>query len=1500
SIDIVDLPTHGTVEIRSGRVLYTPDANYSGPDSFSYRVTDGEGQTSNIAFVPITVRPVADAPLLSVVPGEGNQDTAIALNISSELVDLDGSESLLIDISNLRPGSTLSAGTLIGPSHYRLTSADLNGLTITPGPGMTSDFSLTVMAVASEQTGETANTVMPLPVAVNTIAVDPLSIIDFVVNDGDVQRSQIDSLDVTFNQDIMVEDPAGDFWIQNTDQSKVVHIPPDHFHYDSKTFTLHIDVRGMIDTDDQYAIAINQAGVNSALNRSVTLQSGPTFFTEQLTLPFHRLLADFTGNNLVDNDDWLEMEPHYRTVTDDPNYRDVMDLDGNGTIDRFDYEIWRNQVDETTDFLAPLIVADVVRPDRIMDGATREFTSTADLFGGAFDPSGMTSFTASLDNAAPVDLMGQLDQYGSFSIPLLQLASLSGKSLADGQHQIKLSATDRFNNTTDDVTIDFKIDTVPPVSPSAPELILPDGTMISGGTISATQFTLRTDSETGSLVTLYRDGVEVASTVANSPAEFPLNVSLLDDGTYTFQVVAEDKATNVGNLSQPLTITIDTTAPAINQFALDSASDTGIQGDSTTTLGVVNLVGQTEPMTQVTLVETGQSMTSAADGRFQFDNVPLSFGENEFTLRVTDALGNSDTTALFVFRSILESDPPALTAILSHDTGRSSSDRITSDATISGAVSDASGVTGLFISIDDGDSLDVSSALNGGTYSLTPTLIGSLADFRDGLHTVSLFAVDFYGNQSPAVDVVFTLDTQNPLPPLTPDLNVASDLGGSNSDDLTSATSLGFTISTQANELLQVELDGNQQLQATATNGIATFTIDSLGAGSHTIRAVAIDVAGNQSAASAPLTFVIDSTPPASPTIVFAGPPSGSDLIDISGNTESGATVRLYRRAAIGAALQTTADASGKYRFQGVAVANGVNAFRVVAIDLTGNESTSTSEFVYTAPDLSPPEISVQLANDSGISANDLITRDPSLRGMVDDASRIASFQVSVNGSTFVDSRGSLSGSSFALSRSTLESIAGRPLTDGTVRVSLRASDELGHASDDLDFSFQLDVTRPATPSPLVLLNDTGALSDDFVTSDPSLKLQTLASTSDAEVVLFRDGVEVARQPASGTVNFDIMTMEGRFALTAQSVDTAGNVSFFTAPTYVVVDRGITTPKISLDPTSIARQFGSGNHTTLSSPTLIGRGEPGGTLELVGTPFATTIDDDGRFELTIDVEPGVNSFEVVSRDDAGNEVTTTFEVNYHDIRPPQITIALQNDTGRSNTDLRTYDPALRVLAVDSLPVSTLTASLDGKPAQDVLPMLDEDLLLLDAAHLQQLLGSDLQDGRHTIVIGAGDSAGNSTTQSLSFDLDRIAHPANTPPDLISGDDAGPSAFDNVTNVTTPRIRLFAEYGSLVHFYADGNLIGEAYSNGVAMVVSPELTDGVHTFTATVEDVTGNLSNMTPPLNVTIETVAPIEPQFVFDGGEFDVVDAQTTLETIGLIGMTEALARVEVASVSLV
>ena len=116
------------------------------------------------------ITPVPDAPNLTA-SGVGVEDKYAVLNISSSLVDTDGSETLTIYVRNLPTGTTLNHGTLmsdavtlqngtvIAAGSYQLAAADLPGLQIQnlahDSDYGTADFQISVLAVSRDQVNAT-------------------------------------------------------------------------------------------------------------------------------------------------------------------------------------------------------------------------------------------------------------------------------------------------------------------------------------------------------------------------------------------------------------------------------------------------------------------------------------------------------------------------------------------------------------------------------------------------------------------------------------------------------------------------------------------------------------------------------------------------------------------------------------------------------------------------------------------------------------------------------------------------------------------------------------------------------------------------------------------------------------------------------------------------------------------------------------------------------------------------------------------------------------------------------------------------------------------------------------------------------------------------------------------------------------------------------------------------------------------------------------------------
>ncbi len=171
--------THGSLTRVGGVFTYTPAAEYSGPDSFTYVVTDGNGTSQ--ATVTINVAAVNDAPVAISGPATTDEDTTSAPILVATDID---SSILSADCTTTEDGATVVD---LGDGRIAFTPPpDFNGeVTITCD--VADDQGAHSIAVAVVTV--TVTPVNDAPVAVDDVAsVDQeLSIvIDVLSNDSDV------------------------------------------------------------------------------------------------------------------------------------------------------------------------------------------------------------------------------------------------------------------------------------------------------------------------------------------------------------------------------------------------------------------------------------------------------------------------------------------------------------------------------------------------------------------------------------------------------------------------------------------------------------------------------------------------------------------------------------------------------------------------------------------------------------------------------------------------------------------------------------------------------------------------------------------------------------------------------------------------------------------------------------------------------------------------------------------------------------------------------------------------------------------------------------------------------------------------------------------------------------------------------------------------------------------------------------------------------------------
>ena len=130
-------PQHGVLVLNGdGSFSYTPNANYNGSDSFTYRVTDADGAVST-ATVSLTITAVNDAPsAVPIADRDSTAGTTVTFDAAAAFADVDGDgDTLSYSSTGLPPGLSLDpvtgqvTGTPTTPGNYSVTlsAADGNG-----------------------------------------------------------------------------------------------------------------------------------------------------------------------------------------------------------------------------------------------------------------------------------------------------------------------------------------------------------------------------------------------------------------------------------------------------------------------------------------------------------------------------------------------------------------------------------------------------------------------------------------------------------------------------------------------------------------------------------------------------------------------------------------------------------------------------------------------------------------------------------------------------------------------------------------------------------------------------------------------------------------------------------------------------------------------------------------------------------------------------------------------------------------------------------------------------------------------------------------------------------------------------------------------------------------------------------------------------------------------------------------------------------------------------
>ncbi|KAB8044655.1 Ig-like domain-containing protein, partial [Janthinobacterium aquaticum] len=242
--------------------------------------------------------------------------------------------------------------------------------------------------------------------------------------------------------------------------------------------------------------------------------------------------------------------------------------------------------------------------------------------------------------------------------------NITSSVLGDGTHSLTVRATDAAGNrSAASAALTVTIDTGAPAAPSVPALTAASDNGVSGsdGITSVRTPTVTGTAENGSTVTLYdSNGTTVLGTAVAVNGSWRITSSTLSEGTHTLTVRATDTAGNTSTVSAPLTVVIDTTAPAV-------AGTPKLPGGEASTLDTLpSLTGTAEASSTVTVRSNGTvigTVQADANGTWTL-TAQLSLGNHQITATATDAAGNTGATSAAFSLTVLAPPAPAVTAPL--------------------------------------------------------------------------------------------------------------------------------------------------------------------------------------------------------------------------------------------------------------------------------------------------------------------------------------------------------------------------------------------------------------------------------------------------------------------------------------------------------------------------------------------------------------------------------------------------------------------------------------------------------------------------------------------------------------------------------------------------------------------------------------------------------------------------------------------------------------------
>ncbi|EAA6608584.1 Ig-like domain repeat protein [Salmonella enterica] len=1048
---------------------------------------------------------------------------------------------------------------------------------------------------------------------------------------------------------------------------------------------------------------------------------------------------------------------------------------------------------------------------------------------------------------------------------------IPGNTWADGSYTLTVKVEDKAGNTNYSAPLTVVIDTQ--IAIDGVELVNDSG--VKGDNMTNDdrphfRVTVPTDVNE---VRLSIDGgnswVQATPGVAGSwEYIWPTDLA---DGQYTLTVEATDKAGNT--VTKTIDFAVDTTL-SVPVIVLDSADDTGIQGDNMTnsTQPTFALQHIDDDAVRVTVSVEHGGVTTTFDatkgtGGWTF-TPPTSWADGDYTLSVSveDKAGNTSHSASL---TVTVDTQIAINNIeLVNDSGIPN-DNLTNNVRPHFQVTVPTDVNVVRLSIDGGKTWF------NATQSATPGAWDYIwpDDVADGGYTLTVEATDEAGNKATQT-LDFTIDTTLSVPTLSLD---SADDSGIAGDNITNVKTPGFTLNNIDTDVSRVIVEVmhngiKQEVPLVQTGGQWRFAPTSDWADGDYILTVKVEDRAGNVKQSAPLTVTVD-THIAIDRI---------ELVNDSGIPDDNLTneARPHFQVTVPADVNgvrlsidggktwfdaTQSATSGVWDYTWLTnVANGPHTLMVEATDKAGNKTTQKLDFTIDTI-LSEPTITLDSADDSAAGDNITNVKMPGFTlGNIDaDVTKVV---------VTVAHDGKNQQIELIKNGGVWRFTPGAAWTDGDYTLTVKVEDKAGNTN----YSAPLTVTIDTQTSidRIELLNDTGIVGDNL-TNEARPQFHITVPTDVNSVQLSLDGGinwVNATLTSDGVWEYIWPTdlVENTYTLTVKATDVAGNTA--TETLNFIIDTTLSTPTITLDSADDSGTAND-NKTNVKTPGFIIGGIDSDVTQVVVQVMRdghseevelTQTNGQWRFVPGSAWTDGDYTLTVTVKDEAGNirhsaPLTVTIDT--------QITIdhiELVNDSGIPDDNLtNNVRPHFQVTVPTD--VNVVRLSIDGgktwfNATQSATPGVWDYTWL-----------ADVGEGKHTLTVEATDKAGNKTTQQLDFIIDTLL----SEPTIVldSTDDSGTKG-DNLTNVNKPTFLLGnidadARYVTVEVQHGGTKEVLTATKDATGnWSVTPTGTwaDGDYTLTVRVEDEAGNEKH-SASLTVTVDTQITIDViELVNDNG----------------------------------